>query len=190
MDSSSEKNDVVRHDVSRRIPVVCWEARPFAASKSFPSPSSSRACPTTSSMPSIRDPPRANIAKRTTSLPPKHAAEVNVQMNKNLRTKSFSRRPLSRHAPTLRRLERNVVLQNLAPSKSLLTAERASPRQRRRRTAASWQSFLPPRRIEVEPLILDVIPITTRMPWVLQFNSPVSPQHARLLLRQRHDGRF
>ena len=39
MDSSSEKNDVVRHDVSRRIPVVCWEARPFAASKSFPSSS-------------------------------------------------------------------------------------------------------------------------------------------------------
>ena len=33
---------------------------------------------------------RANIGKRTTSLPPKHAAEVNVQMNKNLHLKSFS----------------------------------------------------------------------------------------------------
>ena len=109
MDSSSEKNDVVRHVVPRRIPVVCWEARHLAASKSFPSPSSSRACRVTSSMPSIRDPPRANIVKRTTSLPPKHAAEVNVQMNKNLRLKSFSRRPSSRHAPTLRRLERDVV---------------------------------------------------------------------------------
>ena len=135
-------------------------------------------------------PARANIVKRTTSFRPKHAAEVNVQLNKNLaRLKSFSRRPSSRHAPTLRRLERDVVLQNLAPSKSLLTAERASPQQRRGRTAASWQSFLPARRIEVEPLILDVIPITTRMPWVLHFNSPGSPQHARLLLRQRHDTR-
>ena len=107
MDSSSEKNDVVRHDVSRRIPVVCWEARHLAASKSFPSPSSSRACPMTSSMPSIRDPPRANIVKRTTSFRPKHAAEGDVLMNRNLaRLKSFSRLPLSRHAPTLRRLER------------------------------------------------------------------------------------
>ena len=61
-------------------------------------------------------PARANIAKRTTSLSPKHAAEVNVQMNKNLaRLKSFSRRPLSRHAPTLRRLERDVVSAELCP---------------------------------------------------------------------------
>ena len=191
MDSSSEKNDVVRHDVSRRIPVVCWEARHLAASKSFPSPSSSRACPMTSSMPSIRDPPGANIVKRTTSFRPKHAAEVDVQMNKNLaRLKSFSSGHCLVTRPPSVVLNATSSLQNLALSKSLLPAERASPQQRRRRTAASWQSFLPPRRIEVEPLILDVIPLTTRMSWVLQFNSPVSPQQARLLLRQRHDTWF
>ena len=69
-------------------------------------------------------PARANIVKRTTSLPPKHAAEVNVQMNKNLaRLKIFSMRPSSRHAPTLRRLERDVV------SAELGLAEIIAPRR-------------------------------------------------------------
>ena len=190
MDSSSEKNDVVGLDVSRRIPVVCWEARHLAASKSFPSPSSSRACRVTSSMPSIRDPPRANIVKRTTSFRAKHTAEVDVQMNQNLaRLKSFSSGHCLVTRPPSVVLNATLSLQNLASSKSLLPAETAPPQQRRRRTAASWQSFLPARRIEVEPLILDVIPITTRMPWVLQFSIPVSPQHARHPLRQRHDAR-
>ena len=35
MDSSSEKNDVVGLDVSRRIPVVCLKAKPFTVSKSL-----------------------------------------------------------------------------------------------------------------------------------------------------------
>ena len=157
----------------------------------FPLPQSSRACPMTSSMPSIRDPPRANIVKRTTSLPPKHAAEGDVQMNKNLaRLKSFSSGHCLVTRPPSLILNATSSLRNLAPSSSfLLPAETASPQQRRRRTAASWQSFLPARQIEVEPLILDVIPITTRMPWVLQFNSPVSPQHARHPPSQRHDTR-
>ena len=124
---------------------LCAERQgPLPRPNHFPLPQSSRACPGHVVHAVHQRPARANIAKRTTSLTPKHAAEVDVQMNQNLaRLKSFSRRPSSRHAPTLRRLERNVVLQNLAPSKSLLTAERASPQQRRRRTAASWQSFLP-----------------------------------------------
>ena len=111
-------------------------------------------------------------------------------MNKNLaRLKSFSSGHCLVTRPPSVVLNATSSLQNLALSKSLLPAERASPQQRRRRTAASWQSFLPARRIEVEPLLLDVIPITTRMPWVLQFSIPVSPQHARHPLRQRHDTR-
>ena len=121
----------------------------------------------------------------------KHAPEVDVQMNQNLaRLKSFSSGHRLVTRPPSVVLNATSSLRNLALSTSLLPTETASPQQRRRRTAASWQSFMPARRIEVELLLLDGIPITTRMPWVLQFNSPVSPQHARLLLRQRHDGRF
>ena len=135
-------------------------------------PSSSRACRITSSMPSIRDAP-VQTSSRGRIIRRKHAAEVNVQMNQNLaRLKSFSGRPLSRHAPSLRRLERDVVSAELGIVEIIAPAERASPQQRRRRTAASWQSFMPARRNEVELLLLDVIPVTTRMSWMLQFNSP------------------
>ena len=114
MDSSSEKNDVVRHDVSRRIPVVCWNARPFAASKSFPSPSVQSRLPDDVVHAVHQRRARCKHRQEDDIIWTKHAAEVNVQMNKNLRSKSFSGRPLSRHVPSLRRLERNVVLQNFA----------------------------------------------------------------------------
>ena len=85
----------------------------------LPLPQSSRACPMTSSMPSIRDAPRANIVKRTTSLPPKHAAEVNVPMNKNLRMKSFSSGHCLVTRPPSVVLNATSSLQNLVSSRSL-----------------------------------------------------------------------
>ena len=155
---------------------MCLKAKPFTVSKSlFLSLVQSR-LPDDVVHAVHQRPARANIVKRTTSLPPKHAAEMDVQMNKNLaRLKSFSSGHCLVTRPPSVVLNATSSLQNFASSTSLLPAETAPPQQRRRRTAASWQSFLPARRNEVELLLLDVIPVTTRMPWVLHFISSVSP---------------
>ena len=99
-------------------PLCAWRQSPLPCPPHCSCPSSSRACRVTSSMPSIRDAPRANIVKRTTSFGPKHPAEVDVQMNKNLaRLKSFSSGDCLVTRPPSVVLNATSSLRNLALSK-------------------------------------------------------------------------